>query len=186
MSQKLEAGQLAPLFSLSDIYDREIDLSAYKNKGKKILISFFRNVACPFCNFRIHQLTTKNDQWKDDLEMIFFLESKKEVVLRSSFHQGVSPIPIIADFDREIYKKYGTEVSIEKFNSTINSEKQMNIHSKLVEKGYDIKTEETLIHSIPADFLLDENLNIIKAYYGKDIPDHLPFDQIEEAVFGKK
>ena len=85
MSKRLETGQSAPLFSLTDIYDREIDLSAYKNKGKKILISFFRNVACPFCNFRIHQLTTKNDQWKNDLEMIFFLEAEKEVVLRSSF-----------------------------------------------------------------------------------------------------
>lgn len=186
MSKRLETGQSAPLFSLTDIYDREIDLSAYKNKGKKILISFFRNVACPFCNFRIHQLTTKNDQWKNDLEMIFFLEAEKEVVLRSSFHKGVSPIPIIADFDRKIYQKYGTEVSTEKFNSTINSEAQMAIHSKLVEKGYEIDSGETQIHSIPADFLLDENLNIIKAHYGKDIPDHLPFDQIEEAVFGKK
>ncbi len=183
MSKRLEAGQLAPLFSLTDIYDREIDLSAYKNKGKKILISFFRNVACPFCNFRIHQLTAKNDQWKDKLEMIFFLEAKQEVILRSSFHQDVSPIPIIADFKRETYRKYGTEVSAEKFNSTINSEAQMAIHSRLVAKGYEIDSGETQIHSIPADFLLDENLNIIKAHYGKDIPDHLPFDQIEKVVF---
>jgi peroxiredoxin len=186
MSQKLQTGQPAPLFSLTDIYDREIDLSAYKNKGKKILISFFRNVACPFCNFRIHQLTVKNDQWKDDLQMIFFLEAKQHVVLRSSFHKGVSPIPIIADFERETYQKYGTEVSLDKFNATINSEAQMAIHSQLVEKGYEIDSEEEQIHSIPADFLLDENLNIIKAYYGKDIPDHLPFEQIEELVFGKK
>lgn len=186
MYTRLKAGQPAPLFSLTDIYDREIDLSTYKNKGKKVLISFFRNVACPFCNFRIHQLTTKNDQWKDDLEMIFVLEAKKEVVLRSSFHKGVSPIPIIADFDREIYKKYGTEVSTEKFNATINSTKQMAIYSKLVEKGYEINSSETQIHSIPADFLLDENLNILIAHYGKDIPDHLPFEQIEELVFGKK
>ena len=92
----------------------------------------------------------------------------------------------VVRFDRKIYQKYGTEVSTEKFNSTINSEAQMAIHSKLVEKGYEIDSGETQIHSIPADFLLDENLNIIKAHYGKDIPDHLPFDQIEEAVFGKK
>ncbi|WP_338792110.1 redoxin domain-containing protein [Bernardetia sp. Wsw4-3y2] len=186
MSNRLETGQPAPLFCLTDIYDREIDLSAYKNKGKKILISFFRNVACPFCNFRIHQLTAKNDQWKDSLEMIFFLEAKKDIVLRSSFHQGVSPIPIIADFGRATYRKYGTEVSAEKFNATINSKEQMAIHSKLVEKGYEIDSGETQIHSIPADFLVDENLNIIKAHYGKDIPDHLPFNQIEELVFGNK
>ena len=186
MYSRLEVGQSAPLFSATDIFDREIDLSAYKNKGKKILLSFFRNVACPFCNFRIHQLTMKNDKWKDDLQMIFFLEAKKKVVLRSSFHKGVSPIPIIADFEREIYKKYGTEVSTEKFNATINSERQMAIHSQLVEKGYEIDSKEEQIHSIPADFLLDENLNIIKAYYGKDIPDHLPFKEIEGAVLENK
>jgi peroxiredoxin len=183
---RLKTDQPAPLFSLEDIYDREIDLSSYKNKNKKILVSFFRNVACPFCNFRIHQLTKKNEKWKNKLEMIFFLESKKEVVLRSTFHKDISPIPIIADFKRVTYRKYCTEISAEKFNNTINSQKQMAIHSKLVEKGYEINSGETQIHSIPADFLLDENLNIIKAYYGKDIPDHLPFDQIEDAVFGKK
>lgn len=186
MSHQLEASQSAPLFSLTDIYDRQIDLSAYKNQGKKILISFFRNVACPFCNFRIHQLTIKNDQWQDDLIMIFFLEAKKETILRSSFHKGVSPIPIIADAERITYEKYGAEVSLEKFNSTINSEKQMAVHSQLVEKGYEIDSGETQIYSMPADFLLDENLNIIKAHYGKDIPDHLPFQEIEEIVFGKK
>ena len=184
MSQRLEARQPAPLFSATDIFDREINLSDYKNQGKKILVSFFRNVACPFCNFRIHQLTTKNDQWKDRLQMIFFLEAKKEVVLKSSFHKGVSPIPIIADFEREIYEKYGAEVSLEKFNNTINSEKQMAIHSKLVAKGYEIDSGEEQVYSIPADFILDENFNIIKAHYGKDIPDHLPFEQIENVIFG--
>ncbi|WP_291723952.1 redoxin domain-containing protein [Bernardetia sp.] len=182
MSQRLEAGQTAPLFSVVDVFDREINLSDYQKKGKKILVSFFRNVACPFCNFRIHQLTMKNDAWKDKLEMIFFLEAQKDVVLKSSFHRGVSPIPIIADFERKTYSEYGTEVSTEKFNATINSAKQMAIHAKLVEKGYEIDSKETQIHSIPADFLLDENLTIIKAHYGKDIPDHLPFEEIEQFI----
>ena len=44
----------------------------------------------------------------------------------------------------------------------------MAIGAKLIEKGYGIDLGETTIHSIPADFLLDENLNIIKAHYGKD------------------
>ncbi len=186
MYQKLNTGQLAPSFSLNDTSDREINLSNFKNKGKKILVSFFRNVACPFCNFRIHQLIAKNDQWKDNLEMIFFLESKKEVVLRSSFHQGISPIPIIADFERETYQKYGAEVSLKKFNDTIHSEKHIAVCADLVEKGYAIDTGESEIHSIPADFLLDENLNIIKAHYGKNIPDHLPLTEIEEVIFDKK
>lgn len=178
----LKTGQTVPLFSLTDIYDREIDLSAYKTKNKKILISFFRNVACPFCTFRIHQLTKKNEKWKDKLEMIFFLESKKQVILRSIFHQEVSPIPIISDFERATYQKYGAEVSTKKTNVTLNSKEQMTFYTNLVDKGYGIDSGEATIHSIPADFLLDENLNIIEVYYGKNLADHLPFEKIEAAL----
>ena len=31
---------------------------------------------------------------------------------------------------------------------------------------------------IPADFLIDENKNIHKAYYGKDFGDHIPITEI--------
>ncbi len=179
---RLKANQPAPLFSLSDIYDREIDLSSYKNKNKKILISFFRNVACPFCNFRIHQLTKKNEKWKDKLEMIFFLESKKEVVLRSSFHQGVSPIPIISDENKIIYQKYGVEKSALRLLGTMLSAKNITTYNTAKKMGLGIDSGEGSITTIPADFLLDENLNIIEVYYGKSAADHLPFENIEAVL----
>ncbi|WP_291723954.1 redoxin domain-containing protein [Bernardetia sp.] len=176
---RLRNGQVAPLFALEDVYGRNIDLSSYKSKNKKILISFFRNVACPFCNFRIHQLTRKNKNWKDKLEMIFFLESKKEVVLRSIFHQEVSPIPIISDEKRIMYQKYGVENSIFKFLGTMLSAERRATFNKAKEMGLGIETDEKTITTIPADFLLDENLNIVEAYYGNNASDHLPFEKIE-------
>ncbi len=179
---RLKTGQSAPLFSLTDIYDREIDLSSYKNKNKKILISFFRNVACPFCNFRIHQLTKKNEKWKEKLEMIFFLESKKEVVLRSTFHQDVSPIPIISDEKKMIYQKYGIEKSTLKFLGTMLSSTHRATFNTAKEMGLAVNSGEKLITTIPADFLLDENLTIIEAYYGNNIGDHLPFEKIESVL----
>ncbi|AFM03011.1 Peroxiredoxin [Bernardetia litoralis DSM 6794] len=183
---RLKTGQSAPLFSLTDIYDREIDLSSYKNKNKKILISFFRNVACPFCNFRVHQLTKKNEKWKDKLEMIFFLESKKDVILRSIFHQEVSPIPIISDENKVMYQKYGIEKSAFKMFGTFISSKNRTTFNTAKKMGLDIDSGEKPVLTIPADFLLDENLNIIEAYYGSNTADNLPFERIEEAIFGKK
>ena len=183
---RLKTGQSAPLFSLEDIYGRKVDLSSYKNKNKKILISFFRNVACPFCNFRIHQLTKKNEQWKDKLEMIFFLESKKEVVLRSTFHQDVSPIPIISDEKKIFYQEYGIENSALKFFGTLLSSKNRTTFNTAKKMGLEVDSGEGLITTIPADFLLDENLIVIEAYYGKNTADHLPFEKIEEIIFGKK
>jgi peroxiredoxin len=176
---RLKTGQTAPLFSLTDIYDREIDLSSYQNKGKKILISFFRNVACPFCNFRIHQLTKKNEKWKDKLDMIFFLESKKEVVLRSTFHQDISPIPIISDEQKIIYQKYGVEKSTLKWIGTMLSTERIATFNTSRKMGLAVDSGEGLTNTIPADFLLDENLTIIEAYYGKNAADHLPFEKIE-------
>ncbi len=178
----LKANQPAPLFSITDVSDRKISLSDYKNKKKKILISFFRNVACPFCNFRIHQLTKKNEKWKDKLEMIFVLESKKQVILRSTFHQGVSPIPIISDEEKVLYQKYGIEKSTLKWLSTMLSGERRAAFNTSRKMGLAIDSGEGLTNTIPADFLLDENLNIIEAYYGKNAADHVPFETIEAAL----
>jgi thioredoxin-dependent peroxiredoxin len=46
--------------------------------------------------------------------MIFFFESKEQVMLRSSFHQGVSPIPLISDPAKKMYSAYGLETSTTK------------------------------------------------------------------------
>ena len=92
----VELNVSAPLFNLPDIYDRAIDLKQYQ--GKKVFIGFFRHVGCPFCNLRVHNLLKKYEEYKSrNMEMIFFFESKKEVILRSLYHSQISPIPIIAD-----------------------------------------------------------------------------------------
>ena len=93
---KLHVGETAKDFTAKDIYDKQITLSAYK--GKKILLSFFRNVHCPFCNLRVHELI-KLKSYLDDrgLQMIFLFESSNKLLALSTFHQGISPIPLIGD-----------------------------------------------------------------------------------------
>src|ERR1041384_8031459 len=100
----------APIFNVKDIFGREVDLQTYQNK--KVLIGFFRHAGCPFCNLRVHALSKAHAELKEQgLEMIFFFESKDKVILRSSFHLGVSPIAIIADPDKYWYGVYGLESS---------------------------------------------------------------------------
>src|SRR5689334_3627455 len=102
----LEKHTLAPIFKLNDVYGRSIDLSEYKEK--KVLIGFFRHAGCPFCNLRVHTLSKAYEELKvQGFEMIFFFESKEQVILRSSFHRGVSPIPIISDPQKKWYDIYG-------------------------------------------------------------------------------
>lgn len=51
---KLSTGTKAPDFAVEDIYGNLVHLSDYQ--GKKVILGFFRNVNCPFCNMRVHQL----------------------------------------------------------------------------------------------------------------------------------
>jgi peroxiredoxin len=51
---KLFAPATAPALELVDIYGKAIPLGG---TGRRTLLSFFRDAACPFCNFRIYELT---------------------------------------------------------------------------------------------------------------------------------
>ena len=51
---KLLAPSAAPALDLVDIHGKPIVISG---SGRRILLSFFRDAACPFCNFRIYELT---------------------------------------------------------------------------------------------------------------------------------
>ena len=51
---KLFAPASAPALDLVDIYGQAIPIGG---TGRRTLLSFFRDAACPFCNFRIYELT---------------------------------------------------------------------------------------------------------------------------------
>ena len=51
---RLSAPNLAPEMELTDIHGRIVNVGA---NGRRTLLCFFRDPACPFCNFRIYELT---------------------------------------------------------------------------------------------------------------------------------
>jgi thioredoxin-dependent peroxiredoxin len=173
---KLKNNQLAPDFSVTDIYNKPIRLSDLK--GRKIHLGFFRNVSCPFCNLRVHQLSKLADRFRENgMEMIYFFESKPEVIRRSSFHQGVSPVPLVGDPERKIYNMYGVDSSVTKMIATLfkkDTIKNFN-EGKSLNLPVDKESTQSLI---PADFLIDESLNIYKSHYGNNLNDHIHIDEI--------
>lgn len=177
---KLNKGQKAIDFTIKDIYGKELKLSDYK--GKKILLGFFRNVNCPFCNLRVHELKKiKEDLDKKGLQMIFFFESKPEVLKQSIFHAEVSPIPLIGDPQRTIYSLYGVEPSLFKAISTVFKSGTMEAFKagQALNLPKDNEATQTLL---PADFLIDEDFNIVNAFYGKDLRGHIPIADIKAFV----
>ncbi|HLT72656.1 MAG TPA: peroxiredoxin-like family protein [Cyclobacteriaceae bacterium] len=169
----LELNILAPTFRLTDIFGRVTDLNDYK--GKKVLIGFFRHAGCPFCNLRVHTLTKLHMEMKDKgLEMIFFFESKERVLLRSAFHQEVSPIPILADPEKTWYATYGLEPSGYKSSiSHLTSFIQTALKARSAGVPIHGMADGESFSTMPAEFLLDENLVIRRMHYSQRLNDRL-------------
>ena len=170
---------LAPVFNLKDVYGRMINLAEYADK--RVLVGFFRHAGCPFCNLRVHTLQKAHEELKSlGLEMIFFFESKEQVILRSSFHRGVSPIPIISDPEKKWYDAYGLESSgsksaishVTSFVQTAIKAKSLGLPVHMMEDGESIKT-------MPAEFLLDKGLVIKRVHYSERLNDRMEVSDIK-------
>ncbi len=169
----------APIFKLTDVFGREIDLESYRNK--KIFIGFFRHAGCPFCNLRVHRLIKIHEPLKSKgLEMIFFFESKEKVLLRSIFHKEISPIPLISDPEKTWYDAYGLESSgyksamshVSTFVQTAWKAKKEGVPMHLMADGESIST-------MPAEFLIEKDLRIKKVYYSDRLADRMNVEVIE-------
>lgn len=170
----------APLFSLKDVYGRTITLQDYKDK--KILIAFFRHAGCPFCNLRVHALSKIHEEMKaKGLEMIFFFESKAEVILRSSFHQEVSPIPIISDPQKVWYQAYGLETNgLKSALGHLTGLVQTFVKAKKTGVPMEMPTEGEALGTMPAEFLLDKNLLVSEFYYSQRLTDRMNLNRIKD------
>ncbi len=178
---KLQKGSLAKSFEMEDIYGNLVRLEDLR--GKKILLSFFRNVICPFCNLRVYQLSKLQPEWEEQLQIVALFESPTRIILKSSFHAGLSPIPVISDPEKKIYAAYGVEISALKTAGSIFHKKFYTLAKPAREANIDIshlKKEEKNSKIIPADFLIDENFVIQEAYYGNSVADHIPMERIRE------
>jgi peroxiredoxin Q/BCP len=170
---------IAPVFNLKDVYGRMINLQDYSNK--KVLLAFFRHAGCPFCNLRVHTLSKAQEELKaKGLEMIFFFESKENIILRSSFHQGVSPIPIISDPEKVWYNTYGLETSGYKSAvSHLATFVQTAIKAKMTGVPMHPMADGESISTMPAEFLLDPGLVIRDFHYSQRLNDRMRLNDIK-------
>jgi hypothetical protein len=114
-----------------------------------------------------------------NMEMIFFFESTKELLLSSIFHKGVSPVPLIADPTKTWYTIYGIENSLLKSSfSHLTSFIQTAIKAKTNKLPIYAMAGEESFSTMPAEFLLDENQIIRKIHYAQTLNDRLSLETI--------
>jgi kynurenine formamidase len=118
--------------------------------------------------------------------MIFFFESKETVLMRSTFHKEIAPIPLISDPSKIWYNTFGLESSgyksavshLTTFVQTTFKAMQAKVPVHMMADGESIKT-------LPAEFLLSEGLMIREVHYSERLNDRMSIDRIKAFVTQK-
>ena len=171
--KKLKASQIAIQFTSTDIYGEEIDLKNYQ--GQRLVLSFFRKAACPFCNMAMQQLIKRHPDFEaKGIKIIALFASTKDDVLKYAGKQN-APFPIIADGKNEIYKKYG--ISLSYFGMLKTMLNPIKVW-KAIRGGFFSLRTVPQDPVLPAEILINEDQPVQRAYYGSDYDDHLSVDEI--------
>lgn len=131
------------------------------------------------CNLHIHGLIERYPALqKKGLHILAFFESPRESILKYVGRQN-PPFPLIPDPDRKVYRAYGVESSWAKYAKALFKGGKM---IKALKLGFLPGKFENDVALVPADILLDPDLVVKRAYYGKDIADHIPFAELEKLL----
>lgn len=160
-------------FRTRDIYGNHFQLSDLV--GKRVMLSFFRDAACPFCNYRIYELTQKHQEWQDAGMEVVVVFSDTDEKVRELVAKRPRPFTMICDPELELYNLYG----VEKSSSALIKALFFNFGE--IVKGFlhgARPTNNPHMTLVPADFLVDVDGKIVDLWYGKDTADHIPFERL--------
>jgi peroxiredoxin len=169
---KLLAPSSAPALDLFDIYGQPI---AIGGAGRRTLLSFFRDAACPFCNFRIYELTHHHASLAAlGLDIVAVFGSTQNEVLRFVARHP-RPFRVAADPLGASHERYGIERSLWRKIRAIVTRVPTLIRGLRIVGLAGLDTNNLM----PADFLIDEDGRIVEAWYGRDAGDRIPLERVE-------
>jgi len=168
---KLLAPTTAPTLDLVDIHGKPIAIGA----GRRTLLSFFRDAACPFCNFRIYELTHHHQSLSAlGLDIVAVFGSSQDEVLRF-VARNPRPFRVAADPAATSHLRYGIERSLWRKVKAVVTRVPTLLRGLRIVGLAGFNTNNLM----PADFLIDEHGRIVESYYGGDAGDRIPMERIE-------
>lgn len=170
---RLKAPVQAPALTLEDVEGKPVEIGSAT--GRRTLLSFFRDATCPFCNFRIYELTNIHNEFdRLHLDIIAVFSATPEELARFVTSRP-RPFPVLADTERKSYERYGIEKSFLRKLKGILTRVPTLIKGLRIVGLAGLNTSNLL----PADFLIDENGRIVEAWYGRDAGDRIPIEHVE-------
>ncbi len=172
---KLRPPLTAPNFKTKDIQGNIIQLSDFK--GQKVFLTFYRNVGCPVCNLRFHELLPLEEEFKERRVISLAIYESSENNLKRYIGNDHYYTTMVANPDFDLYEKYAIERSTLKLFTSIykgvigKAEKGKKLYKeKFQQDGH--------ANLMGAEFLINEDGVITTAYYNQFIGDHLPLNAI--------
>lgn len=170
----LTATDKAPERVLVDVSGIRVKVGAAN--GRRTLLCFFRDPACPFCNYRVYELTFRHAEFAQlGLDVVAVFSAAADDVRRFVTRKP-RPFPVIADPDSTLYEAYGV-----RYFSRWGKFKALVTRMPTLLKGLRIVGLAGLKTSnlMPADFLIDEHGRIAETWYGRDAGDRIPLERVE-------
>jgi peroxiredoxin len=173
MLEELTAGQTVPVFSLRDIYGKEVCFP--EPQGKITHLQFRRFAGCPICNLHLQSFVRRIAEVRHAgiREVVVFHSTNQEL----QPYQGNFPFQVIGDPTKSLYKKFGVGTSLA---SVLNP----GSWGASV-KGILAKNKPSIGFpprggplGLPADFLITADGCLIATHYGNHADDQWTVDEV--------
>lgn len=173
---KVKRGDKAIDFVLEDHNGNPQRLSDFR--GKKILLSFYRDAGCPFCNLRIYELSKHYEALqRHNVVMIAVFHSNKDTIKKFVGRKS-RPFPLLADPTKSIYTLYDVKRSVPMLMLAMMNVSRM---FKAFARGFG-PSLGAMKPWLPADILIDETMVVQDSFYANDATTHIPMERITRFV----
>ena len=174
---RLTEGAHAPDFLRQDLDDTSIALGEYR--GRHVLLSFYRFSTCPFCNLRVREVAAVTDDLiaRGVYPLAVFHSSAQ--AMRKQLLGDPLPFPVLPDPGMSLYADYDVERS---WAGVLRGMKRLGVLARAVLRGHLPTPSDWRVNGMPADILIGPDGAVVRAYYGRDMGDHLPLDTVFELV----
>ena len=169
---KITAGVKLSAFTYNTPYKTDISIADTVKKCNKTAIVFLRYYGCPICQYDIHNFKENYYLIENaDGQILVVLQSGREK-LANTLNKNDLPFDIICDPDMALYKEF-------EIGAAANMLKMMDMNTtlkvaKATFKGIKHGDYEGVETQLPALFIVDRDMNVTYAHYGKaagDVPD---------------
>lgn len=176
---KLKDGEPLRPFDTVDLEGNTIRLD--ERTEQLVLLSFYRYASCPLCNLRVSELRREQARLEQaEITPIAVFQSSP-ANLREYVGQQAPWFPLIPDPNKRLYRLYDVTPSWLGFAGSLRT-RLASAARAVFGNGFIPGRIDGDIHMLPADFLIGRGGRIIHAYYGRDIGDHLPLEDVFQGV----